>query len=232
MATTAGATPGKRSVLAISGPWVYNAPVEWQTGLILLLAYVFGAVPAGAWVARLYGVDIQKVGSGNTGATNVLRTLGAGPALAVAAFDVFKGGIAVFIARGVGLEGPLLGGVALAAVLGHNYSVFLRFTGGKGVATSFGTLLFLDPWVALLTFPVGVLTMWLTRYVSAGSMVGGLTAVVVAVAAGRPAWEILTVLALALLIFWTHRENIRRLQAGNERRFGEKVEVGPPGNQH
>ncbi|WP_027882676.1 glycerol-3-phosphate 1-O-acyltransferase PlsY [Meiothermus rufus] len=205
--------------------------MEWQTGLILLLAYGFGAVPAGVWVARLYGVDIQKVGSGNTGATNVLRTLGAGPALAVAAFDVLKGGIAVWIARGVGLEGPLLGGVALAAVLGHNYSVFLRFTGGKGVATSFGTLLFLDPWVALLTFPVGVLTMWLTRYVSAGSMVGGLAAVVVAVASGRPAWEILTVLALALLIFWTHRENIQRLQAGNERRFGERVEVGPPGNQ-
>jgi len=198
-------------------------PVDWATWLILLLAYLFGAVPAGAWVARLHGVDIQKVGSGNTGATNILRTLGAGPAVAVAGFDVFKGGIAVLLARLVGIEGPLLGGVALAAVLGHNYSVFLRFTGGKGVATSFGTMLFLDPLVALLTFPVGILTMWLTRFVSAGSMIGSLTAVVVAIALRRPFWEILTVLVLAGLIFWTHRENIKRLQAGSERRLGDKA---------
>ncbi len=197
--------------------------MEWTTWLILLLAYLFGAIPAGAWVARYYGVDIQKVGSGNTGATNILRTLGAGPAVLVAAFDVFKGGIAVLLARLFGIEGLLLGGVALAAVLGHNYSVFLRFTGGKGVATSFGTLLFLDPLVALLTFPVGILTMWLTRFVSAGSMIGGLTAVIITLVLGRPIWEILTVLVLAGLIFWTHRENIQRLQAGNERRLGDKL---------
>jgi len=190
-----------------------------------LLAYLFGAIPAGAWVARYYGVDIQKVGSGNTGATNILRTLGAGPALVVAAFDVLKGGIAVWLARLVGIEGYLLGGVALAAVLGHNYSVFLRFTGGKGVATSFGTLLFLDPLLALLTFPVGVATMGLTRFVSAGSMIGALTAAVVAVALGRPMWEILTVVLLAGLVFWTHRENIKRLQAGNERRLGDKAKI-------
>jgi len=197
--------------------------VDWNVWFVLVLAYLFGAIPAGAWVARYYGVDIQKVGSGNTGATNILRTLGAGPAVVVAGFDVFKGGIAVLLARLFNIEGPLLGGVALAAVLGHNYSVFLRFTGGKGVATSFGTLLFLDPLVALLAFPVGILTMWLTRFVSAGSMIGGLTAVVITIALGRPFWEILTVLLLAGLIFWTHRENIKRLQAGNERRLGDKT---------
>jgi glycerol-3-phosphate acyltransferase PlsY len=199
--------------------------VDWNVWFVLLLAYLFGAIPAGAWVARYYGVDIQKVGSGNTGATNILRTLGAGPAVVVAVFDVFKGGIAVLLARLFNIEGPLLGGVALAAVLGHNYSVFLRFTGGKGVATSFGTLLFLDPLAALLAFPVGILTMWLTRFVSAGSMVGGLAAVVITIALGRPFWEILTVLLLAGLIFWTHRENIKRLQAGNERRLGDKTRV-------
>ncbi len=197
--------------------------MDWNVWFVLVLAYLFGAIPAGAWVARYYGVDIQKVGSGNTGATNILRTLGAGPAVVVAGFDVFKGGIAVLLARLFNIEGPLLGGVALAAVLGHNYSVFLRFTGGKGVATSFGTLLFLDPLVALLAFPVGILTMWLTRFVSAGSMIGGLTAVVITIALGRPFWEILTMLVLAGLIFWTHRENIKRLQAGNERRLGDKT---------
>lgn len=203
--------------------------MEWTTGLVLVLAYLFGSVPAGAWVARFYGVDIQKVGSGNTGATNILRTLGTGPATVVALFDVFKGGIAVIIAKLFGIEGILLGGVAIAAVLGHNYSVFLRFKGGKGVATSFGTLAFLDPLVALLALPVGLTTIWLTRYVSAGSMVGGVTAVLGAIVLAKPLWEVLTLILLAGLIFWTHRENIKRLRAGNERRFGEKA--SPPAEE-
>ncbi|RTI17023.1 glycerol-3-phosphate 1-O-acyltransferase PlsY [Thermus scotoductus] len=190
--------------------------------LVLFLAYLLGSVPAGVLVARTYGVDIRKVGSGNIGATNVLRALGPGPALVVAFFDVFKGGIAVLIARAVGIEGPLLGGVALAAVLGHNYSLFLGFKGGKGVATSFGTLLFLDPILALWTFPIGVSVMLLTRYVSAGSMTGGVAATVLALALSRPLWEVVTVALMTLLIFWTHRENLKRLQAGTERRLGEK----------
>lgn len=193
--------------------------------LVLLLAYLFGSIPAGVLVARTYGVDIRKVGSGNIGATNVLRALGWGPALVVAFFDVFKGGIAVLIARALGLEGWLLGGVAVAAVLGHNYSLFLGFRGGKGVATSFGTLLFLDPVLALWTFPIGVSVMLITRYVSAGSMVGGVAALVLSLALGRPLWEVATVFLMALLIFFTHRENLKRLQEGTERRFGERVEV-------
>jgi glycerol-3-phosphate acyltransferase PlsY len=151
--------------------------VEWPDVmgalLVLLLAYLFGSIPAGVLVARTYGVDIRKVGSGNIGATNVLRALGWGPALVVAFFDVFKGGIAVLIARALGLADWLLGGVALMAVLGHTYSVFLGFKGGKGVATSFGTLLFLDPVLALWTFPIGVSVMLISRYVSAGSLAGG-----------------------------------------------------------
>lgn len=192
--------------------------------LVPLLAYLFGSIPAGVLVARTYGVDIRKVGSGNIGATNVLRALGPGPALVVAFFDVFKGGIAVLIAKAAGVEEPLLGGVALAAVLGHNYSVFLGFKGGKGVATSFGTLLFLDPILAFWTFPIGVSVMLLTRYVSAGSMTGGVAATVLALALARPPWEVVTVALMALLIFWTHRENLKRLQAGTERRLGVKEE--------
>jgi glycerol-3-phosphate acyltransferase PlsY len=193
--------------------------------LVLLLAYLFGSVPAGVLVARTYGVDIRKVGSGNIGATNVLRALGPGPALVVAFFDVFKGGIAVLIARASGLEDWLLGGVALAAILGHNYSLFLGFKGGKGVATSFGTLLFLDPVLSLWTLPVGVSVMLITRYVSAGSMAGSVAATVLALALGRPPWEVATVFLMAALIFWTHRENLKRLQEGTERRLGERVEV-------
>jgi len=193
--------------------------------LVLLLAYLLGSIPAGVLVARTYGVDIRKVGSGNIGATNVLRTLGWGPALVVAFFDVFKGGIAVLIARASGLEDWLLGGVALAAILGHNYSLFLGFKGGKGVATSFGTLLFLDPILALWTFPIGVSVMLITRYVSAGSMAGSVAATVLALALGRPPWEVATVFLMAALIFWTHRENLKRLWEGTERRLGERMEV-------
>jgi glycerol-3-phosphate acyltransferase PlsY len=197
--------------------------VNWTVGVILVLAYLFGSIPAGAWIARTYGVNIQKVGSGNTGATNILRTLGWGPALVVALFDVLKGGIAVLIARLFGVEGLLLGMVALAAVLGHNYSVFLLFRGGKGVSTSLGTTLFLDPTVGLGTLVIGLAVIALTRFVSAGSMIGGLTAFVMALLLARPAWEALTFLFMGALIFWTHRENIKRLQAGNERKFGEKA---------
>jgi len=195
------------------------------------LAYLFGSIPAGAWVARYYGVDIQKVGSGNTGATNIQRTLGNWPAVLVALFDVFKGGIAVLVARLLGLEGLLLGAVALAAVLGHNYSVFLGFKGGKGVATSFGTLIFFDPVVGLSVLPIGIATVVLTRYVSAGSLIGGVAAVVITIALGKPLWQVLTITVLAGLIFWTHRENLRRLQAGNERRFGEKTPASADSTQ-
>lgn len=201
--------------------------VEWTVWFALILAYFFGSAPAGAWVARTYGIDIRKVGSGNTGATNILRTLGWGPALVVAFFDVFKGGIAVLIARLVGIEDWLLGGVAIAAVLGHNYSIFMGFKGGKGVATTFGTILFVSPMVALCTLPVGIMIIWLTRYVSAGSMAGAFAAVMMAILAEQPLWEILTLVVLAALIFWTHRENITRLRAGNERRFGEKAKPAP-----
>lgn len=194
--------------------------------MVWLLAYLFGSIPAGVLVARTYGVDLRQVGSGNIGATNVLRALGPGPALVVAFFDGFKGGIAVLLARGLGMEGLLLGGVALAAVLGHNYSLFLAFRGGKGVATSLGTLVFLDPVLALWTLPIALTVILLTRYVSAGSLTGGVAATVLTLALGRPPWLGLTVGLMALLLFWTHRDNLRRLQAGTERRLGERVGVG------
>lgn len=195
--------------------------------LILLLAYLFGSLPTGVWLARWRGVNIQKVGSGNTGATNVLRTLGWGPALVVAGFDALKGGIALGVAHLVGVNDWLAGLVAVAAVLGHNYSIFLRFSGGKGVATSFGTMLVMDPLVSLLALPIGILTIAITRFVSAGSMIGSFASVCLALALARPAWEIFTLALLVGLIFFTHRDNLRRLYAGNERRWGEKVKPSP-----
>jgi len=197
--------------------------LDWVSAAVLLLAYLFGSIPGGVLVARLYRVDLRKVGSGNIGATNVQRVLGWGPAIVVALFDVFKGGIAVWIARLAGVEGGLLGGVAVAAVLGHNFPITLRFSGGKGVATSLGTLLFLDPEVALYSAAIGLSVILLTRYVSAGSLTGAVAAVVLALALRRPDWELITLALMAAMLFFTHRANLKRLWQGTERRLGERV---------
>ena len=123
----------------------------------------------------------------------------------------------------------MLGGVAVAAVLGHVFSPWLGFKGGKGVATGFGTLLFLDPWLALYAVPLGVVALLLTRYVSLGSLVGAAASVDLAFALARPDWEKVALALLAGLIYLTHRDNIKRLWQGNERRLGERVKPpGPP----
>nr|WP_156039141.1 glycerol-3-phosphate 1-O-acyltransferase PlsY [Deinococcus marmoris] len=188
-----------------------------------LVSYLIGSVPAASWLARSRGVDIRKVGSGNSGATNVLRSLGKGPALLVAAFDILKGALAVWLARALDLPPEWVGVCGVAAVIGHNFSPFLRFRGGKGAATTFGTITALDPVTGLGIFVLGVATMWLTRFVSAGSILGAVTAGILVVALGRPVWLMLSVVFLAALLIWQHRSNIERLTAGKESRIGEKV---------
>ncbi|MEF2278801.1 glycerol-3-phosphate 1-O-acyltransferase PlsY [Deinococcus sp. YIM 134068] len=189
--------------------------------LALVLSYLLGSLPAAAWVARARGVDIRRVGSGNSGATNVLRSLGAAPALAVALFDVLKGAAAVWLGRALGLD-PLpavLCGVA--AVLGHNFSPFLGWRGGKGVATSFGAITAAAPVLGVGMLVIGVATVALTRFVSAGSILGAVAAVLLALVTAQPVWLTGIVTGLAALLIWQHRDNMRRLQAGNERRLGE-----------
>ena len=191
--------------------------------LALLLSYLIGAVPAAAWLARARGVDIRKVGSGNSGATNVLRSLGKGPALLVASFDILKGVLAVLLARALGLSAEWAALCGVLAVIGHNFSPFLAFRGGKGVATSFGVIAILDPVLGLTTFVLAIACMWLTRFVSAGSIMGAFIAGALVLVLPRPTWDRVAVLFLAALLVWQHRENIRKLQAGTERRLGEKV---------
>ncbi|WP_188973879.1 glycerol-3-phosphate 1-O-acyltransferase PlsY [Deinococcus aerolatus] len=189
----------------------------------VLVSYVIGSIPAASWLARSRGVDIRKVGSGNSGATNVLRSLGKGPAFLVALFDILKGALVVWLARALGLPPEWVGLCGVAAVIGHNFSPFLGFRGGKGVATSFGTIAALDPVVGAGAFVLGVAAMWLTRFVSAGSILGAITAILLVVALGRPVWLMLVIGFLAALLVWQHRSNIGRLTAGKESRLGEKV---------
>ncbi|MFC4425954.1 glycerol-3-phosphate 1-O-acyltransferase PlsY [Deinococcus navajonensis] len=192
------------------------------TLLALAASYLIGSIPAASWVARGRGVDIRTVGSGNSGATNVLRSLGKGPALAVALFDILKGAVAVWLGRSLGLDPAWAALCGVAAVLGHNFSPFLKFRGGKGVATSFGTIAAIDPLVGGGAFLLAVACMWLTRFVSAGSILGAVAAAILVVALGRPLWMMGVIAGLAALLVWQHRDNVRRLQAGNERRLGDK----------
>lgn len=187
------------------------------------LSYLLGSIPAAAWVARARGVDIRKVGSGNSGATNVLRSLGKGPALAVAIFDILKGVLAVLLARLLHLPEPWAALCGVLAVIGHNFSPFLGFRGGKGVATSFGVVAIINPVVGAGAFVLAIFCMWLTRFVSAGSILGAAAAMVLVLVVQAPLWMIAAVFFLALLLIWQHRENIVKLTRGTERRLGEKA---------
>lgn len=187
----------------------------------LLLSYVVGSIPTGLWLGlKLHGVDIRQRGSKNIGATNTLRVLGTRLGIAALAADAGKGAVSVLlISRLSAWEyAPLACG--LAAIVGHTLSVFLRFKGGKGVATSAGTFLALLPVpmsIALATF---IVTVALSRMVSLGSMLGA--AVMTAAVWILPHDVVYRVIvtAVALLIIYRHRTNIQRIVAGTESRLG------------
>jgi glycerol-3-phosphate acyltransferase PlsY len=191
-----------------------------------VIAYLIGAVPTSFIVVRLArGIDLRTVGSGNLGATNLYRQLGWRYAVPVAVFDMLKGAFPVaVVAPWVGLG--LVGSVALGmvAVLGHVYSVFVSFKGGKGVATGGGIILGLAPWAFVISLVLWLLVVWLSGYVSLGSIVAALS-LPPAVWLLHPDRRelVLPVAMLALLVTWFHRANIRRLIAGTENRFGRKA---------
>ncbi|BDW84045.1 glycerol-3-phosphate acyltransferase [Roseicyclus marinus] len=191
-------------------------------GVVGLLAYVLGSVPFGIVMARLFGLgDLRKIGSGNIGATNVLRTGNKLAAFLTLVLDAGKGGIAVLAARAtLGEDAAQVAG--FAAFLGHCFPVFLGFKGGKGVATFLGTLL-------ALAWPVGLAACATWAAVAAVSRISSLSALVAAALA--PVWAILLgnsaaallLVLLAGLIFWRHAGNISRLLAGTEPRIGKST---------
>lgn len=193
--------------------------------LLTVIAYFFGALPFGLFVARLNGVDIRTQGSGNIGATNVFRVVGKGWGILTLTLDALKGFLPAFAF-------PLLGGVhqdwgvlfGLSAIIGHSFPVYLKFKGGKGVATSAGMLLGVAPLAMGAGFVCWVITVVITRYVS-------LASIVAALAVGITVWldpaedSILIQSALslmAMLVIWLHRANVKRLLNGTENRFGNK----------
>ncbi|WP_352426341.1 glycerol-3-phosphate 1-O-acyltransferase PlsY [Aminomonas paucivorans] len=191
----------------------------------LVLGYLAGSCPTGYLAAKLVrGEDIRRHGSGNIGATNVGRLMGKPWAIAVAILDMAKGGLVVGTAWAIGVRDPWILSLAGAAgVLGHNYPLWLGFKGGKGVATTFGVLFFLDwfnPWPALLGGAIWYGVMKATRYVSVASLVSLFSAAGLFFLFRAPAPYGITALALALLSTWRHRANLARLAAGTESRVG------------
>jgi len=199
--------------------------------LIAAAAYLLGSIPTGYLLMRLFRhEDIRSVGSGNIGATNVLRSGGKGLGAATFLLDMLKGCSAVWL-------GGFLGAIllptvptrsaqalaALCAVLGHIFTVWLRFRGGKGVAVGFGVFLVAAPWAALAAISVFIVVTFLTRYVSLASILGAACFPVFAifmVSGSKPAFYVAVEFAVALLIIVKHHQNIRRLLAGTESRFG------------
>lgn len=219
--------------------------MSWADLLRFLLAgvvgYLLGSVPSGVVVGKLFGnVDPRTQGSGKTGATNILRTLGPGPAVLVALLDLGKGVLAVLLARFVlyplpahpeptlaqhNLQATAEAIAGFAALLGHNFSIFLRFGGGRGVATGGGATLAMTPVAVLCGAIAMVIPIAVTRYVSLGSIVGcavtGLVALALVVTGHDYLPHAVFVLAGALFIIASHRDNIERLVKGTERRLGQ-----------
>ncbi len=199
---------------------IYAAAALW-----LALGYLFGSLPTGYVVVRVKtGQDIRMVGSGNIGATNVGRVLGKKWAVIVTIVDMLKGGAAVMLCRAFGGADIAVAAAALGAVLGHNYPVWLNFRGGKGVATTFGTLFFVQMWYScaavLLAGILWFLVMKAFRYVSLASLVA-----LVAIAGwfwffGMHVSFIVLALLLAALSLWRHRGNVDRLIHGTENKVG------------
>ena len=185
--------------------------------------YLVGSVPFAYLLARRRGIDLRLVGSGNVGATNVLRTSGARQAVLAMALDAAKGAVAVVIASALsnGPATPVAAG--LAAVIGHIYPVWLGFRGGKGVATAAGVFAVLAPQALGIASAVFILAVWVTRYISVGSMAGAIALAVSAAASQTPGVIAVGAAVAALIIVHRHRENLARLMSGTERRVGQRL---------
>lgn len=196
-----------------------------ELAVALLVGYLIGAIPSGVLVGRLVGADPRSSGSGRTGTTNAIRTLGTGPAVAVALLDVAKGAAAVLVANAIG-AGPWPGAIAgIAAVVGHVRSVFIGFGGGRGVATGAGAMVVLAPFAVLLALPELIAIIWATRLVSLASLSAATTVAIVTAVLYLVGWvgpeAVVAAVMIGVIVVIAHLDNIGRLLSGTERRFGQ-----------
>ncbi|MCM8901125.1 glycerol-3-phosphate 1-O-acyltransferase PlsY [Caldicoprobacter algeriensis] len=193
--------------------------------IAVLAGYLLGSIPPSFLAGKIArNIDIRQYGSGNAGATNVLRVLGVKAGIAVFLADILKGVLATLIGRWMAGEiGAVLAG--FAAIVGHNWPVFLNFRGGKGIATSFGVLLVLFPLISAILFVVGVIIIAITGYVSLGSITAAILFPILLVIFGYDWKMVLFGVLVGGLALYRHRSNISRLIEGKENKLGERARV-------
>ena len=191
--------------------------------LLLLGGYILGSVPTGIIAGRAYGVDVRRSGSGNIGMANVLRTAGKGAAVITMVGDMLKGFVPVLLARFLTTNDWVVAAVALAAVVGHCWPIFLGFKGGKGVATGAGTSIALAPVVGLALFAFWWIVVLVSRYTSLGAIAVMILSPFVFLLTGQPLPYVVYTVVGGALVLYRHRENARALLNGTERKIGEKA---------
>lgn len=188
----------------------------------IIISYLLGSISFSYFIAKIWmGIDIRNYGSGNAGATNVLRVLGTKPAIIALLGDALKGIIAVYLGKLTGDESIMLL-CGLAVVIGHNWPIFLKFKGGKGIATSLGVILTISPLSSLILIIIGVLIIYITRYVSLGSITSAIILPFIFYMLHKSGYYLVFALVLTFLALFRHRSNIQRLLSGKESKLGEK----------
>lgn len=192
--------------------------------LAILAAYVIGSVPFALLLTRRRGaVDLRRIGSGNLGAANVLRASGLKAGAIVATLDILKGALSVMLAERLSRGGVAPAAAGLAAIVGHVYPVWLRFQGGKGVATACGVFSVLTPPAVLPALAIFAAVVWATRYVSLGSVAASIALPAFAYVTGAQAPAVMAACGASALIMFRHRSNLSRLRTGTERRLGVRA---------
>jgi len=190
----------------------------------IFVAYGIGSTPFAWLLARRWGArDLRRVGSGNVGAANVFRATGVTAGVLAAILDVAKGAASVLVADRMGASAGTAAAAGMAAIVGHVYPFWLHFRGGKGVATACGVFAILTPAAVAPVLAVFVSTVWITKYVSLGSVLASLALPPIAYATGSPGPVVIVACAACVLIVFRHRSNVVRLRTGTERRLGARA---------
>jgi len=198
-----------------------------ETALIIISCYLLGSVPFGYIVGKLFKkVDIREFGSGNIGTTNAFRILGPPLASLVLIGDVGKGIFSVYLVKYLNMDSSLISAIAgLAVICGHDWSLFLGFKGGKGIATTFGVVFALNPIISVLAVTVWGIVLITSKYASLSSICALISIFIFAIIFKQPYEYILFSAIIMILGIFKHKENIKRLKSGKERKIGEKIKI-------
>lgn len=198
-----------------------------KIALVITICYLLGSIPFGYIVGKMFKkIDIRELGSGNIGATNVFRMLGPSLASLVLIGDIGKGILSIYLVRFLNIDNLLISTIAgLVVICGHDWSIFLGFKGGKGIATTFGVVFALNPTISILAVIVWGIVLVTTRYASLSSILAIISILIFTILFKQPyEYTMFSAIILVLGIF-NHKDNIKRLRSGNERKIGEKIEI-------